>query len=162
MPCLDVEGGIRADGAWVQPWLDASGAGLYGNAPVFSGRRAAFYETASDPHWNGTILEARRDLIGASGWKSRSELLTALEAAIGYVALGELSLLDACVDLCVEFVEGALERGIDGAQGWKSEGQSRAQDAIVGAREEQSHPQAELSDAIAEAVGDALDQAVKS
>ena len=58
------------------------------------GRRAAFYETASDPQWNGTILEARRDLIGASGWKSRSELLTALEAAIGYVALGELSLLD--------------------------------------------------------------------
>src|SRR5436305_6106352 len=24
--CLDVEGGIRADGPWVQPWLDASGA----------------------------------------------------------------------------------------------------------------------------------------
>src|SRR5262245_12989111 len=26
--CLDVEGGIRADGTWVQGWLDASGAGL--------------------------------------------------------------------------------------------------------------------------------------
>ena len=41
---------------------------------------------------------------------------------------GELSLLDPCVELGVEFVEGALERGIDGAQGWKSGGQTRAQD----------------------------------
>jgi hypothetical protein len=52
--CLDVEGGIRGDGAWVQPWLDASGAGLYGNGPVFRGRRFAFGVVASrpitDPH----------------------------------------------------------------------------------------------------------------
>ncbi len=54
------------------------------------GRRAAFYETSSNQRWNGTILEERRDLIGASGWKTRSELLTALEAAIGYVAVGEV------------------------------------------------------------------------
>jgi hypothetical protein len=47
--CLDVEGGIRADnpwvvhfnvgikalGDWTQPWLNASGAGLYGNSLYF-------------------------------------------------------------------------------------------------------------------------------
>jgi len=75
---------------------------------------------------------------------------------------GELSLLDPCVELGVEFVEGALERGIDGAQGWKSGGQTRAQESVVGAREEQGDPQAEFSDAVAEAVGDTLDQAVQS
>jgi hypothetical protein len=48
---------------------------------------------------------------------------------------GELSLLDPCVELGVELVEGTLEWGIDGAQGWKSGGQTRAQDSIVGARE---------------------------
>lgn len=53
------------------------------------GRRAAFYETASTQQSDRTIVEQRRDLIGASGWKSRSELLTALEASIGYVALAE-------------------------------------------------------------------------
>jgi hypothetical protein len=56
------------------------------------GRRAAFYETAADQQWNGVIIEQRRDLIGANGWTSRSELLTALEAAIGYVALVEAGL----------------------------------------------------------------------
>src|ERR1700731_502138 len=92
---------------------------------------------------------------------------------------GELSLLDPCVELGVEFVEGALERGIDGAQGWrrcgqtrakasiegalergsagrkgwKSGGQTRAEYSIVGPPEEQGHPQAEFSDAVAEAVG---------
>src|SRR5579859_2786874 len=47
--CLDVENGIRPDGDWVQGWLDASGAGLYGNAGVFVGRRAAFYILADYP-----------------------------------------------------------------------------------------------------------------
>ena len=47
--CLDVEQGIRSDGPWVQPWLNDSGAGLYGNAPVFSGRKAAFYVFAAYP-----------------------------------------------------------------------------------------------------------------
>jgi hypothetical protein len=47
--CLDVEDGIRGDGPWVQPFLDSSGAGLYGNAGVFPGRRAAFYVEAEYP-----------------------------------------------------------------------------------------------------------------
>jgi hypothetical protein len=47
--CLDVEPQIHGDGPWVQGWLTASGAGLYGNAPVFAGRRAAFYVLAWYP-----------------------------------------------------------------------------------------------------------------
>ena len=47
--CLDVENGIRGDGPWVQAWLDASGAGLYGNAGVHPGRRAAFHVLAAYP-----------------------------------------------------------------------------------------------------------------
>lgn len=50
--CLDVEGGIRPDGSWVQPWLDTSGAGLYGNAPVHPGRRAAFHILADYPGYD--------------------------------------------------------------------------------------------------------------
>jgi hypothetical protein len=53
--CLDDEAGIRADGPWVQPWLDASGAGLYGNYWVHTGRTAPFhvlaaYPTSGDPY----------------------------------------------------------------------------------------------------------------
>jgi hypothetical protein len=47
--CLDVERGIRSDGPWVQPWLNASGAGLYGNAPVFVRRTAPFCVLAAYP-----------------------------------------------------------------------------------------------------------------
>jgi hypothetical protein len=57
--CLDVEAGIRGDGDWVQRWLDASGAGLYGNLPVHKGRTARFHILAwyvqKDPQttWSG-------------------------------------------------------------------------------------------------------------
>jgi hypothetical protein len=47
--CLDVEGGIRPDGDWVQWWLDASGAGLYGNLGVHPGRTASFHVLALYP-----------------------------------------------------------------------------------------------------------------
>jgi hypothetical protein len=52
LPYLDVEPGIRADGPWVQGWLDASGAGLYGLASVHfatGGRRAAGHIVANYP-----------------------------------------------------------------------------------------------------------------
>lgn len=49
LACLDVEAGIRGDGSWVQWWLDASGAGLYGNPPVHRGRKAPFYVLAGQP-----------------------------------------------------------------------------------------------------------------
>jgi hypothetical protein len=48
-PGLDVEDGIRPDGPWVQGWLDAAGAGLYGLASVHRGRRAAFHVVARYP-----------------------------------------------------------------------------------------------------------------
>jgi len=57
--CLDVESSIRGDGDWVQGWLNTSGAGLYGNAPVFNGRTAQFFVLAAYPGydpkstWNG-------------------------------------------------------------------------------------------------------------
>jgi hypothetical protein len=50
--CLDVEGGIRGNGSWVQDWLNRSGAGLYGNPPVFVERVAAFYVLAAYPGYN--------------------------------------------------------------------------------------------------------------
>lgn len=52
-PCLDLESGIRDDGPWVDPWLQASGAGLYGllavhyHAAPF--RIVAGYPTSGDP-----------------------------------------------------------------------------------------------------------------
>jgi hypothetical protein len=48
-PCLDVEAGIRDNGPWVQDWLNASGAGLYGLAAVHGGRAAAFHVIARYP-----------------------------------------------------------------------------------------------------------------
>lgn len=49
---LDVESGIRGDGRWVQRWLDASGFGLYGNAPVHTNRKAPFHVLAAYPGGN--------------------------------------------------------------------------------------------------------------
>lgn len=46
---LDVERGIRSDGPWVQGWLYDSGAGLYGNAPVFSNRTFPYAQIAAYP-----------------------------------------------------------------------------------------------------------------
>jgi hypothetical protein len=47
--CLDIESGIRPDGPWKQPWLDASGAGVYGNYGCHAGVRAAFHVLAAYP-----------------------------------------------------------------------------------------------------------------
>ena len=45
------------------------------------------------------------------------------------VSSSELGLIDPCLDLCVDFVECALERGIDGAEVWKRGGEAWAQEA---------------------------------
>lgn len=47
--CLDVEGGIRADGPWKQPWLNASGAGVYGNDGCHINCSAPFHVRAAYP-----------------------------------------------------------------------------------------------------------------
>ena len=46
------------------------------------------------------------------------------------VSSSELGLIDPCLDLCVDFVECALERGIDGAEVWKRGGEAWAQEAV--------------------------------
>jgi hypothetical protein len=54
---LDCEGGIRADGTWVDPFLATSGAGLYGGSAVQANHRThnhpfyvfALYPTAGNP-----------------------------------------------------------------------------------------------------------------
>jgi hypothetical protein len=51
------------------------------------GRRASFYETASDNGWDGTTIRCRADLVGATEWKNHFELLNALEASVGCVAI---------------------------------------------------------------------------
>ena len=50
--CLDNESEIRQDGTWVQPWLDASGAGLYGLCFVHGGRVAPFHILADYPGYD--------------------------------------------------------------------------------------------------------------
>src|SRR3977135_3573774 len=80
---------------------------------------------------------------------------------MGQVSSSEFGLIGPCLDLCVDFVECALERGVDGAEVWKCGGQARAKETVVEAREEQGCPEAEFGDAIAEAVGQAFDQAVQ-
>jgi hypothetical protein len=70
--CLDVESGIRGDGSWVQGFLDASGAGLYGNWGSHVNRRAAFHILAAYPGigdpagtwWGQTARPA-----GPCGWQ---------------------------------------------------------------------------------------------
>jgi hypothetical protein len=47
--CLDDEAAIRPDGPWVQPFLDISGAGLYGNAQYHVARSAPFHILAAYP-----------------------------------------------------------------------------------------------------------------
>ena len=75
------------------------------------------------------------------------------------VLSSEFGLADPCVELCVDFVECALERGIDGAQSGKCGGEPWAQEAVVNTGEEQSRAQAEAGDAIAQADAGAADGA---
>lgn len=68
--CLDVENGIRGDGGWVQGWLDAAApCGLYGNAPVFNGRSAAFYVLAGYPGSDPSATWSGARPNGPCGWQ---------------------------------------------------------------------------------------------
>src|SRR5712691_7651985 len=51
------------------------------------GQRTEAYKREPRHEWDRTITTEQRDLLGASGWRSRSELLTALQVVTGYVAL---------------------------------------------------------------------------
>lgn len=52
-PVLEEVDGKLQVSDWVQPWLDASGAGQYGNEPVFAGVHASRYVFAAYP--GGTV-----------------------------------------------------------------------------------------------------------
>lgn len=67
--CLDVEGGIRGDGPWVQPWLTASGAGLYGNGPVHINRTAAFHILAAYPGFNPNATWSGSRPVSPCAWQ---------------------------------------------------------------------------------------------
>src|SRR6266478_3066600 len=62
------------------------------------------------------------------------------------VSSGELGLVDPLADPSVDLIEGALERGVDGAEIGKCGGQARAQDAVIDAGEEQRSPESEVGD----------------
>jgi hypothetical protein len=42
---------------------------------------------AGGRRWDGAVSSQHRDLLGADGWESRDQLLTAIELVVGYVAL---------------------------------------------------------------------------
>lgn len=48
-PVLEQVNGVWTVSSWVQPWLDASGGGQYGNMPVFAGVHASCYVFAAYP-----------------------------------------------------------------------------------------------------------------
>ena len=68
--CLDVEGGIRGDGQWVQGWLDAAQCGLYGGLGCHQNRRAAFHVLADYPGYDpgATWLSGTRP-PGTCAWQ---------------------------------------------------------------------------------------------
>jgi hypothetical protein len=51
------------------------------------GSRTTDYEGAGGSPWAGVVKRERRDLVGADGWQSLDELLTAFEVTFGYVLL---------------------------------------------------------------------------
>ena len=69
------------------------------------------------------------------------------------VSSGELGLLDRDIDLGIDTIECPLEWAVCSAEGRKRGGEAWAQKAIVEAGEEQGGAEAEVGDAIAEAVG---------
>ena len=68
------------------------------------------------------------------------------------VLRGKLGVIDHCVDLRGERVEGALKRGRSGAKCGQRNGEAGAQEAIIGSREEEGDAEAEVGHPVAEAV----------
>ena len=70
-------------------------------------------------------------------------------------------MVDPCADLGIDFVERALERGIEGAASRDCGGEAGAQEAVVEPRDEQRGAKAKRGDTMTKAVGQVLDQAVQ-
>jgi hypothetical protein len=60
------------------------------------GRRAESFAAALE--WDGSVLHEQRDLLGADGWDTRAQLLTALEVVTGYVDLDGCAAASAALD----------------------------------------------------------------
>ena len=71
-------------------------------------------------------------------------------------------MFDCCVELANEGVEGALKRGGDGAESGERVCQTWAQETVIGSRKEERDAQADVGDAITEAFGQSLDEAVQA
>src|ERR1700674_588306 len=78
------------------------------------------------------------------------------------VLCGELGMADQLGELHVDIVEGALERGCNGADTGECGGRCRAEDSVIGAGEEQRGAPSEVGDPVAEAFGQAFDEAVEA
>ena len=61
-----------------------------------------------------------------------------------------------------ECIESAFQGGSDGAERWQRGGEAWSQKAVVGSGKEERDAPAEVGDVISEAVGRAVDQAVKA
>jgi len=75
---------------------------------------------------------------------------------------GEFGLVDPCIDLFAERVEGTFDRCLDGAKVGKYGGQTWTQDAVIGSCEKKGGAESEVGDAVTEAFGEAFDQAVEA
>ena len=78
------------------------------------------------------------------------------------VLSGKLGFSYHGVDFDGECVESAFQGRSDGAERWQRGGEARSQKATVGPGKEERDAPAEVGDDISEAVGRALDQAVKA
>lgn len=78
------------------------------------------------------------------------------------VSSSQVSLCDASLDGSVQLIKTELERMIQRRSIWGDVGQARAQEAGIGASEEESHAPAEVGDLVTVGVRNALDQAMQA
>jgi hypothetical protein len=76
--------------------------------------------------------------------------------------MARVPLLDACVDLIIDFVECTFERGAGAVQTGNWGSQVGAQKAAVGPTEEEGGTEAEFWYAVAKRMGQAFDKTMKA
>src|ERR1700758_2962140 len=109
-----------------------------------------------------TWQDCAQHALSVRGAASLAQLESGLLVQMCQVLCGELSMADPFGELRVDIVESALEGGGNGSGTGECGGRCRAQEAVIGAGEEQRGAQAEVGDAIAQAVGQAFDEAVQA
>jgi len=78
------------------------------------------------------------------------------------VLCGESGLGDHGIDFFGEPVEGGSQGSGDGSERWQRGGEAWSQKAVIGSGKEERNAPAEIGDAVSEAVGRALNQAVEA